>query len=193
VQQFREIKNLGHVCFSFGGIGGTVDDRTRQSVARAHEREMIRHPDAVAEIEAQFGEQAYPNRILMADLPAGSEIIPNPVNRVPGFTLDKLHCLPGFPEMAWPMMEWVLDNNYAQLPKTQKVQQTLVLQDVHESDLIELLEQFQLEHKQVKLSSLPSLPNDGRFQIELGITGLKHDVETAMRMLKQTLKQSGLF
>ena len=58
VRHFTEIKNLGHHCFSFGGIGATVDDRTRPSVALAYQQEMISHPDAVKEIKQQFADQA---------------------------------------------------------------------------------------------------------------------------------------
>ena len=49
---------------------------------------------------------------MMGEFPVGSEIIPNPYNRIPGFSLRRHHFLPGFPQMAWPMMEWVLDTHY---------------------------------------------------------------------------------
>ena len=75
----------GDIVFSFGGIGATPDDHTRQCAAEAAGVPSIRHPEAVAEIEARFGAEAYPDRILMADLPQGSRIIPNPFNRIPGF------------------------------------------------------------------------------------------------------------
>ena len=88
--------------FSFGGIGATPDDRTRQSVAKVAGVELYSHPDAVAEIEKEFSERAYPNRILMSQLPVGSRIIPNSINRVPGFSFNHHHFMPGFPEMSWP-------------------------------------------------------------------------------------------
>lgn len=191
VQHFTEVKNLGHHCFSFGGIGATVDDLTRPSVARAYQQELIRHPDAVREIEQQFGEKAYPNRILMAEMPADSEIIPNPVNRVPGFSVGTLHCLPGFPKMAWPMMEWVLDNKYQHLESSKSVLETIILKDVHESELIGLLETFQHKYPLVKVSSLPTLPKDGHFQIELGVRGKPEDVEVASKALNSALFQHG--
>ena len=73
--------------FSFGGIGATPDDLTRQCAARAEGVALARHPEAVAIIEEQFGAEAYANRILMAELPENALLIPNPVNRIPGFSL----------------------------------------------------------------------------------------------------------
>ena len=91
--------------FSFGGIGATPDDRTRQTAALVKGVPLVPHPQAVKEIEDKFGEAAYPNRILMGHLPEGCRLIPNPVNRVAGFSVDNHHFMPGFPEMAWPMVE----------------------------------------------------------------------------------------
>src|SRR5437660_431679 len=83
----RESFATGNIVFSFGGVGATPDDHTRQSAAAALGVALLRHPEAVAEIEAQFGAAAYPNRILMAEFPAGSRIIPNPVNRIASFSV----------------------------------------------------------------------------------------------------------
>ena len=104
-ETLRQTYASGDIVFCFGGIGATPDDHTRLCAAQAAGVPLIRHADAVAEIEARFGAGAYPRRILMADLPQGSRIIPNPFNRIPGFTLGHHHFLPGFPQMAWPMMD----------------------------------------------------------------------------------------
>ncbi|NOS97280.1 MAG: competence/damage-inducible protein A, partial [Methylotenera sp.] len=74
----------GDIVFSFGGIGATPDDFTRQCAADAAGVPLVRHAGAVANIEAQYGEGAYPKRVLMADFPQGAALIPNPVNRVAG-------------------------------------------------------------------------------------------------------------
>jgi molybdopterin-biosynthesis enzyme MoeA-like protein len=44
-----------------------------------------------------------------------AQIIPNPYNKIPGFSCTRtprarFERAPGFPVMAWPMMEWVLDS-----------------------------------------------------------------------------------
>src|SRR3954453_21184093 len=50
------------IVFSFGGIGATPDDHTRQCAAKAAGVELQLHPDAKREIEARFGAGAYPKR-----------------------------------------------------------------------------------------------------------------------------------
>lgn len=188
-QQFREIYASGDICFSFGGIGATHDDRTRQALAVAVGKPLIRHPDAVREIEARFAEQAYPKRILMAEIPADSVIIPNPYNRIPGFTYNNIHCLPGFPEMAWPMMEWVLDTHYADLKFEKPMQLILTLHNAHESELIDFMTSFQDAHPAIKLSSLPRFVANNHREIELGIRGMAQDAQAALAELKRLLSQ----
>jgi len=177
--------------FSFGGIGATPDDRTRESVAKVAELSLQPHPEAVAEIESQFGDKAYPNRILMADLPEGSRIIPNTVNRVPGFSLNDHHFMPGFPEMSWPMIEWVLDNLYPDLRNTAPTnEQVIYVINGRESDLIETMRQVVQLYPELRLSSLPHLGTNPH--IELSLRGEDELINTAMDMLKSAIKKAGL-
>ena len=189
VQQFEQIFSQSDICFSFGGIGATVDDNTRQAVAKALGIPLVRHEAAVKLIEDQFGEQAYPNRILMADLPQGANLIPNPYNRIPGFSIKNIYCLPGFPVMAWPMMKWVLETTFRDLKKNDTVLETLLLQQVHESEIIETLNQIQQHYPAVKVSSLPSFSDNGGIRIEVGVEGLPDVVEKAMLDLSTELKK----
>lgn len=184
---FRDIIDSGEICFCFGGIGATPDDVTRQSMARAHRVALFRHPHAVREIEQRYGAEAYPQRILMAELPEGSEIIPNPYNRIPGFSLGHMHCLPGFPEMAWPMMEWVLDELYPQLRSAGAVQLILLIDGIRESELIEPMQQFNVMHPDVKLSSLPRFLEGGGYQVEMGVRGPADISRTAFADLQALL------
>src|SRR5262245_10896866 len=72
----RESFARDDLVFAFGGIGATPDDHTRQAAAAALGVPLARHPEAVAELEAKWGAEAYPNRVLMAEFPQGSRIIP---------------------------------------------------------------------------------------------------------------------
>ena len=185
-ETFRDTLARNDMVFSFGGIGATPDDLTRQCAAAAAGLELVRHPEAAAIIEQRFGTDAYPNRILMADLPRDVTLIPNPVSQIPGFSLHDHHFLPGFPNMAWPMSEWVLDTYYGHVFVAHPpVTRALMLFGVPESELIpsmnELLDQF----GEVKLSSLPS--TIARGEIELGLHGPAAQVDDALNWLTQRL------
>ncbi|WP_018233437.1 competence/damage-inducible protein A [Thioalkalivibrio thiocyanodenitrificans] len=186
VRTFRETLSAGDAVFSFGGIGATPDDLTRPCLARAAGVELVYHPEAVALIEQRFGESAYPNRIRMAELPLGSALIPNPVNQVPGFSLRGHHFVPGFPNMAWPMVEWVLDTHYAHLSSSvAHIERLLVLHGTAESDIIPLMEALLELFPDVRLSSLPSSRN--RQEIELGVRGVEARVVDALQWLEREL------
>lgn len=175
--------------FSFGGIGATPDDRTRQTVAKIADVPLIPHPEATAEIEARFGEDAYPNRILMGYLPEGSKIIPNTINRIPGFSYANHHFTPGFPEMAWPMVEWVLDNLYAHLKISAQLLSRLFSSYGRESDLLPVMNQIVNDYPQLKLSSLPHLGDPPH--IEFSLRGDLDQIEQAMQLIKQAVDQAG--
>jgi molybdopterin-biosynthesis enzyme MoeA-like protein len=179
------------VIFSFGGIGATPDDHTRQSAAKAAGVELALHPDARREIEARFGAEAYPKRIEMGVFPVGSRIIPNPYNRVPGFSFGRHHFFPGFPEMAWPMMEWVLDNEYRQFHRAAPpVDVAIVVRDAGESLLIDLMNACIARYPACKLFSLPSFTPAGR-RIELGVKGEARQADEALEFLKEGVTALG--
>jgi len=176
--------------FSFGGIGATPDDRTRQTVASVKQVALHAHPDAVREIEAQYGESTYPNRVLMGHLPEGSRIIPNPINRVPGFSIDNHHFMPGFPEMAWPMVEWILDNYYHQLrDKRPRAERIITITKGRESDLLDIMNEIVDSFPGLLLSSLPHL-GDVPY-IELSLRGEETDIERAMALMISAIEQLG--
>ena len=178
------------IVFSFGGIGATPDDFTRQAAAEAAGMPIERHPGAVAEIEARFGEAAYPKRVLMADFPQGAALIPNPVNRVAGFSLGSHYFMPGFPEMAWPMTEWILDTHYSHLFHQHPiVESSILVMDAGESQLLELMNHIVEKHPQTRLFSLPKL--DTRRTIELGVKGAANDVKAALDDIKQGISALG--
>ncbi len=189
VEQFQAIEQRGGVCFSFGGIGATPDDVTRQAVAEACGRPLMRHPEAVRLIETQFGAEAYPNRILMAELPAGASLIPNAFNNIPGFSVGEIHCLPGFPEMAWPMLEWVIGSRYRVAVDALRRFASLIIVDVRESELIGVLTTVQQRYARVRISSLPRFPEDGRWLVELGVRGPAGEVDEAMGVLREELQR----
>lgn len=180
------------IVFCFGGIGATPDDRTRQCAAKALRVPIERHPQAVAEIEAQFGEAAYPQRVKMADYPQGAAIIPNSYNRVPGFSVGNHHFMPGFPMMAKPMMEWVLDHYYTNLFSEEQVEHAVLIHNGQESEWIEFMEAFELEYPDLRLFSLPKIDSEGRRFIELGAEGSSDRVNQGLQKIKQEIENRSM-
>ena len=176
----------GDAVFSCGGIGATPDDHTRQCAAAALGRPLELHPQARALIEermrdmaAERGEVWDPqradnvHRLNMGVFPQGAEIIANPYNKIPGFSVGDVHFVPGFPVMAHPMIEQVLDTRYAALHGQQVVQErSVIVYGAMEASLTPLMEAIEARHGGVKVFSLPSVdhPVHGR-HIELGVKG----------------------
>lgn len=196
----------GDVVFSCGGIGATPDDHTRQCAARALGRELALHPQAEALIRERMQdvarEQGVPyepdrsdnvHRLNMGMFPAGAEIIPNPFNKIPGFACGSVYFLPGFPVMAHPMMEWVLDTHYRHLfVQGAWVEQSVIVFGAMEATLTPLMEAIERDHAPVKVFSLPSVdhPQYGR-HIELGVKGAPDAVVSAYDALLRGLGQVG--
>ena len=175
-QTLEQTFDSGAVVFCFGGIGATPDDRTRECAAAALGLPIEPHPEGVAEIEAQFGEDAYPQRIKMAEYPEGAAIIPNFYNRVPGFSIKDHHFMPGFPMMAKPMMEWVLNQYYSQNYQSPTIEKGIKLINGQESEWVEFMQTFEKQFPQLRLFSLPSILEDETRTIDLGVEGLEDDV-----------------
>lgn len=191
-QTLQQTYASGDIVFCFGGIGATPDDHTRQCAAAAANVPMVRYPAAVAEIEARFGAEAYPNRILMADMPQGSDIIPNPYNRIPGVTFNSHHFLPGFPQMAWPMMDWVLDTVYPHLRNSEPdIEASITVYDTLESNLLKLMNEFVQRYPEVRFSSLPHIGEGNERKLELGVKGASAKVAEAMAWLQSGVEGLG--
>lgn len=181
------------IVFSFGGIGATPDDHTRQCAAAALGVELRLHPEAEREIRERFGGEITEFRLRMGEFPAGCAIIPNPVNRIPGFSFGEHHFVPGFPVMAWPMVEWVLDTRYrVQFNRVPEADDSVMVYDSAESTLTPLMEQIERQFPGLKVYSLPSMGEGGvRRHIELGVRGEPARIAAAMVELRKGVEAVG--
>lgn len=191
VRTLRETMATDAIVFCCGGIGATPDDVTREAAAEAAGLPIERHPEGEAILRERFEpERLTEHRLRMIDFPAGAALIPNPVNQVPGFQLGRHYFVPGFPKMAWPMIEWVLDQHYAELVRAQGEAHVLYV-DAAESDLVPLLERMGADHPAVRFSSLPDMEQRG-YRIELGVFGPAEAARDAVRALEQALEAEGV-
>lgn len=176
---------------TFGGIGATPDDHTRQAAAAALGVPLVRHREAVAELEARFGAEAYPNRVLMAEFPEGSRIIPNPVNRVAAFAIRDHLFLPGFPQMAWPMFDWALTQWYPDLREVPIAERSILVHGAGESQLLALMEENVARFTTLKLFCLPSMLTAGERRLELGVKGDSTMVDAGLAHLREGVEAAG--
>jgi len=207
----RRAFSTSDMVFSCGGIGATPDDHTRQCAAAALEQPLTPHPEAQALIYERMQDVAREqgtvfepqradnqHRLNMGVFPEKARIIPNPYNKISGFSCDgpgggMVHFVPGFPVMAWPMMEWVLENYCAQWFNHQpQSEHSIILYDAVESILTPLMERIETEHPKIKVFSLPSVdhPVHGNY-VELGVKGVSELVPAAWAALIQGLHALG--
>jgi len=194
------------IVFSCGGIGATPDDHTRQCAAAALSVPLELHPQArekiaeriadVARAEGKEPDYTSPDmahRFKMGEFPQGADIIPNPYNKIPGFTVrhgqGAHYFVPGFPVMAWPMIEWVLDTHYAHLfRKVPRLEKAVLVFEKAESTLTPLMEAIEAEFPLVKVFSLPSVGDATiRRHIELGVKGEPEQVTAAFERMRAEL------
>jgi len=166
-RSFELIKNdEKSVLFSFGGIGSTPDDLTREISARVFtSKALTRHKQFEQDIIEKFADKAYPHRIHMSDLPQNSKLLKNPVNNMSGYSLeDRFFFVPGFPQMAHPMIKDVIKTYFSS--SKEKFRYTL-LAKTSENTLIDLMK---IVPKDIELSSLPIF-KDNKASVELSLSG----------------------
>jgi len=196
IETLRRTMASGDVVFSFGGIGVTPDDHTRQAAAEAAGEALVLHPDAESEIRARFAEtgaEITPQRLQLGEFPVGSRIVPNPFNRIPGFSLGEHHFFPGFPQMAWPMLEWVLETYYrAQFHAVAEAEAAIIVWDGMEGTLLQLMRRIEADYPRASLFSLPSFGTETmRRHIELGMRGEPSQVHAAMAEIRAEVTRLG--
>jgi len=145
------------VLFSFGGIGSTPDDHTRQCAATALEDgKLYPHDEAQKIISSRVDIEKYPHALNMGMLPKGAKLLANPVNKMPAFQLyDRYFFMPGFPEMSHPMVKDILSRYFQENTPLYRYTLTALCR---ESQLIPVMEQMP---ENVEFSSLPKLMSDG--------------------------------
>lgn len=186
----RETMASDALVFCCGGIGATPDDVTRHAVSDASGQPLVRHPEGMEILRERFTDGLTDYRMRMVEFPEGALLVPNPVNRIPGFQLER-HCfVPGFPKMAWPMVEWVLDHRYADWARAPHTSRAIRV-NAREGDLIEMLETLGDAYPEVRFSSLPEMRDRG-YVVELGVRGPAEAVETAFAALDNALTEAGI-
>ena len=207
----RRTLAAGDIVFSCGGIGATPDDHTRQCVAAALGVPLILHPEAMLKIRERMQDIARESgkpidvetpdnlhRLKMGEFPEGAALIENPYNKIPGFSVTGSgggthYFVPGFPVMAWPMIESVLDRYYAHLFHTTAwFEESVLVYEVAESTLTPVMEKIEAQFPGAKVFSLPSVGDAvTRRHIELGVKGEPAQAKPGFDSMLAALDQMG--
>jgi molybdenum cofactor synthesis domain-containing protein len=147
----REQASAVDVVIVTGGLGGTPDDVTRESIAAAFGVPQVEVPDVAERLRARFaGDPEYAAR--WAQLPAGSRPLEIPNGGAPGFAIENVYVLPGLPAEMEAMFETIADEvrDGSPIGTWRRTYRTT------ESRIVGVLEEVTVRHPGVLVGSYPS-------------------------------------
>jgi molybdenum cofactor synthesis domain-containing protein len=139
--------------FTTGGIGPTHDDITVDAIAAALGVDVVVHPKARAALEAYYASRGglTEARLRMARVPAGAELIENPMSGAPGIRLGNIFILAGVPHIATLMLEALAGTIEGGRPLLSRT----IGCWVPESEVAELLGEVERTHEGCQIGSYP--------------------------------------
>lgn len=152
--------------FTTGGIGPTHDDITPDCIAKAFGVSIDHDPRAVAMLRERYQpEDLNTARMRMARIPAGAELIENPISKAPGFKLGNVIVMAGVPAI----MQAMLDNVAGRLVTgARMLVVTIDTGGLPEGIYASKLSEAAARHAGVSIGSYPSFHSGGfRNQIVL--------------------------
>jgi molybdenum cofactor synthesis domain-containing protein len=153
---------LSDYVFVCGGIGGTPDDVTRQSVARACGVPVVRNAEAERILLRYYGDRVNPERMNMADLPRGCELISNPLTHAPGFKIKNIYVFAGIPKILYAMWD-VVKGDFEGTP----LFEAEINLKVGEGEISHHMKQINKEFPLLELGSYPTIDTDQSFKTQL--------------------------
>lgn len=154
--------------FTTGGIGPTHDDITADGVAAAFGVSIGEDERALAMLRERYTEQDLnAARRRMARIPAGADLIENPISKAPGFRLGNVIVMAGVPAI----MQAMLDNVAPTLQTGVKVlSEHVSTGGLAEGVYATVLAEVATGHPAISIGSYPSF-RDGGFHNEVVLRG----------------------
>ncbi|MDO4286113.1 MAG: competence/damage-inducible protein A [Eubacteriales bacterium] len=174
-----------------GGLGPTLDDLTRETIAEAFGKKLVLHKPSLRRITAffdQIGKQMTQNNVKQAMLPAGCKVLDNDWGTAPGcaFEADGVHVLmlPGPPKECTPMFHTAGMAYLAKLAGGVIVSHNIRIFGMGESAMEDRL------HELMESSTNPTLApyaKDGECLVR--VTAKAETIEVAERLLEPVVRQ----
>jgi molybdenum cofactor synthesis domain-containing protein len=145
--------------FTTGGIGPTHDDITADSIAKAFGVAIGHDPRAVAILRERYRpEDLNEARMRMARIPAGADLIENPISKAPGFRLGNVIVMAGVPSIMQVMLDQVAPTLDTGIPT---IVETVEAEGILEGLYAEGLAEIARAHEGVSIGSYPSFSSSG--------------------------------
>jgi molybdenum cofactor synthesis domain-containing protein len=144
--------------FTTGGIGPTHDDITADSIGKAFGVPVgidARAEKILLDYFAGRNLEATPARMRMARMPAGAELIDNPISVAPGFWIGNVVVMAGVPSI----MRGMLSNVTPKLETGAKLLSITIPVDRPESEIADIFATHQQRYRDVAMGSYPQLRN----------------------------------
>jgi len=195
-----------------GGLGPTFDDMTLEGVAKALERRVEIHDQALRMVEEKYRKyveegrmervELTPHRVKMAKLPEGAEPLFNPVGTAPGVVMKHnettVIALPGVP----PEMKAIFEESVVPLLKQAAGNVTFFETSIDvtgcmESEIAPLIDQIMQDNPYVYIKSHPKFEErTPHLEFHLSTTAdnsevAKKRVEKALIQLSEVLQEKG--
>jgi len=153
--------------FTTGGIGPTHDDITADAVAQAFGVELYEDQRIIEAMLTRIKpEDLHASRRRMARVPQGGDLVPNPVNKIPGFRIGNVIVLAGVPMI----MQAMLDGVAPTLQTGVKLTMTAIEADAPEGAYAAALGDIARAHESLSIGSYPSYV-DGKFRNQIIVRG----------------------
>jgi molybdenum cofactor synthesis domain-containing protein len=165
--------------FTTGGIGPTHDDITADAVAKAFGVAIDEDPRIIAMMRKRYSKpsELTPARRRMARIPAGAELIDNPVSWAPGFRIGNVIVMAGVPSV----MQAMLDSAAKGLQTGVKLAvETIEAGAIAEGRYGDALSEIAAAHGDTIIGSYPSF-GDGTFKNQIVVRGRDPEKVAAAR------------
>ena len=152
VTAVNALRSVFTYVFTTGGIGPTHDDITTDAIAKAFGVDVAIDPRAVEAMRKGYRDaDLTPARLRMARIPAGAELIDNPISKAPGFMLENVIVMAGIPRI----MQVMLDSVTPRLRTGRTMLSRSVRLDAPEGEAAPGLAELQGAHPLVQIGSYP--------------------------------------
>ncbi|HCU06140.1 MAG TPA: competence/damage-inducible protein A [Holosporales bacterium] len=147
----NELRSKYTYLFTTGGIGGTHDDITTPSIAKALNLPLVENTKARKIIEDRYGMPLNAHFISMTLMPKGAHLIANSLSKVPSFYIDNVYVLAGMPSV----MKVMLDDIIPKLQSGEKIYSNTLTSGALEGMISEDLSTIQSAFTNVSIGSYP--------------------------------------